>query len=262
MQSNHFYSVLLAAIFLILSSCAAEIKLKTPTANFISPEAMGGFGNFELASGAAQVPTVEMTDDAKNRAPDVNNPRVIENYRAFLQGGLGLLSFADIYYDPGTFITTKVQVLGDHANEAKKGNISAALFGGFAWKDETGRGTGIAVFNSKRISVAPEIRYSLKSTQWKGGALLGFRLRDNLNFYTGASYELHRYSGGFDNVSGRDGRFAGEANSRSILAGLEYSAGRRFVLRAEDAYTVTKIPAVMGKKSGHYAGLLLALRFL
>jgi hypothetical protein len=247
--------------FLLLSfclfSCAAQIKVKTPTVGLISPEALGGLGKFELGAGLSGTPALELTSNGALSSPDVSTPRVIHDSRFFVQGGLGILRRLDIYFDPGAWANAKLQLIGKPFTEAKKGNFSASLIGGFAWKNEDGRGSDLDFSKDKGISVSPNIRYTLKATQWKGGFLLGYRALDPVLFYLGGHRYEHRYSGGYDNVSGRDGRYAGRAHATSANLGLELSFGKGFVARLEDAYTVTKIPSAGARSSEHSFGFYL-----
>lgn len=224
----------------------------------ISPEAMGGFGKFELGGGVASTSAVELTSDGANRPPDTSTPKVIRDNRFFSNFGLGLFSRIDAHLDPGAWANLKVQVIGRPFKEAKRGNFSFSLLGGYAWKDEDGRGSDLDFSKDKGISVAPNIRYTLKASQWKAGALMGYRFADSMMLYVGAHHYEHRYSGGFDNVSGRDGRFAGYAEQRSGNLGLEISAGKAFVFRVEDAYTVTKIPSASARSTAHFWGVYIA----
>lgn len=203
-------------------------------------------------------PAVELTSDGANRAPDVTTHKVIHDDRLHAQGGLGLLSRVDLHFDPGSWATLKLQILGRPFKEAKRGNFSFSMLGAYGWKDEDGSGSDLDFSKDKGISVAPNIRYTLKASQWKAGALMGYRVADSLMFYIGANHSEHRYSGGFDNVSGRDGRFAGFTEVRSANAGMEISLNKAFVIRFEDAYSVSKIPAASARSSAHFVGIYLA----
>lgn len=248
----------LALVTILLSACAAQIKIKTPTAAMISPEALGSLGKFELGGGTMKTPAVEVTADGANRPPDTENPRVIEDDRVNVQAGVGLFSRADLYFDPGAWTNLKLQLLGDPFSTAKRGNFSLSVLGGFAWKDEDGSGKDLDFSKDKGVSVAPNIRYTLKATQWKAGALAGYRLADAFLVYVGAHRQEHRYSGGFDNVAGRDGRYAGFAKVHSANLGIELALGKEFVIRVEDAYSVTTIPGSDDRSSGHFLGAYIA----
>jgi hypothetical protein len=253
------YLILLLAS--LLPACAAQIKVKTSSVQMISPEALGGFGKLELGMGSMGTSAIELTNNGAVRAPDVSTPRVISDTRIHAMGGLGLLSRVDLHFDPGAWSTLKLQILGKPYMQAKRGNFSFALLGGYAWKDEDGRGSDLDFSKDKLISVAPNIRYTLKASQWKAGALFGYRLADSVLFYFGANRYEHRYSGGFDNVSGRDGRFAGFSETQSANAGLEFSFKKAFVIRIENAYTESKIPSVAAKSTRSFYGLYLAGTF-
>lgn len=249
-----------ALFFLVLlSSCAAQVKLKTPSVGQISPEALGGLGKFELGAGTMGTPAIEVTPDAASIAPDQSTPKVIRDMRSLhVQGGIGILRFMDLIYDPGSYANLKLQLIGSPFAEAKAGNISLSLIGGFGWKDESGRGSDLSLTKSKGIDIAPNIRYTMKASEWKAGALAGYRLMNRFLLYLGGHYYENRYEGNFDNVSGRDGRYSGFSRARSANLGIELSFGTSFVFRLEDAYTVTEIPSASARSSGHFGGIYLA----
>ncbi len=253
---SSLYMRWIAFIFL-LTSCAAQIKVNTPTVGAISPESLGSFGSFELGGGYTETSGTEITSDASLYAPDTTTPQIIRSGRILGQGGMGLLPGVDFYFDPHAWANLKLQLIGKNFGQAKKGNFSFSLLGGFGWKDDKGDGKSLG-FTDKQISVAPDITYTLKATQWKGGFLTGYRVADAILFYGGANYQSHHYSGTFDNFSGRDGSFSGRVITKSINLGVEFKLGTSFVVRMENAYTANYLPKYGSKSTGNFFGVYLA----
>jgi hypothetical protein len=241
---------------LFLVGCAAQIDQKMKTAVLLSPEALGP-GVFSFGIGDQSAPIIIVTDDVVNNPPDKATSRIGRQERVLLQAGLGLTNRIEFSVDPASWLNSKIQLLGEPFSRAEGGNLSLSLLGS-VWSERiNGHGSDLDL-KSGTLTVAPDVSFNKEAFSWRGGVLLGYRLADPFLLYTGVHHQEHRYCGGFNIVNGAKGRFAGFASANSASLGLELRFGKALVIRLEDAYSLSKVPAFGVRSSQHSVGLLMA----
>lgn len=227
----------------------------------MSPESLGEAGRAELGLGFQAAPTVEITQNARDNPPDISTPFIDQEKKIFLHGALTVFDRVDFSIDPASWINAKIQLIGDSFQVAEKHNFSLAPFASIWHEGDDGRGSGLDYSTEKGFSVAPDVRYHKETTQWRLGLLTGYRLHEHWLIYVGASYQKSKYEGTFDIAGGRKGSFSGEVIARSANVGLEYSSGKKLILRLEDSYSILRIPAYGSKNSQHSFGIVLIAPF-
>ena len=120
---------------LVLAVCGCAVKVQMPTTVAIYPEARGGFlkGNVDIR--AYKAAEVTLATDTTGVTPDTT-PSFAQAEGAGVGAELGIFPSLDLYlttgYNSANVFGVKYQLLGDSAKDAKAGNFSLAIAGGFA----------------------------------------------------------------------------------------------------------------------------------
>lgn len=248
---------LLVVSVLLLSSCAAEIERSMPVIVLQSPEGSGGWPTAEIGGGFTDSTYVLADGDATVIAPDRATPKITrDRAKLMVHGGIGLApNWLDFWFDSTQRASLKAQVLGKSFKEAEAGNFSTSILLTVGAKNKRGSGEGMGI-----LSNSTSVDYSMLSTDWRGGVLVGYRLSPKFLLYTGAFYRELKYSGDFRYATGSSGRFAGFANSRSVNTGAEFNINKTLLGRLEHAYSVEKIPSVGAVSSSNSIGFSLTAK--
>lgn len=141
-------STLVLLICLFSSGCAS-VNVFIPQGRFQSSESNGK--GFFISGGGRPGWNVELIHDASERPPDMNSPREYNALDTFFRGGFGVTEFLDLSIGAGlshgitASLNGKLQVFGEPAKSAKKGNLSLSINGsvGYGSASRTGDQNGV-----------------------------------------------------------------------------------------------------------------------
>lgn len=223
-------------LFLVLAflqvGCASKFYI--PGNRFLIPESGGDWLKGDLKVGGVGVTQVQVADDITSASPNLN-PELIKNSSVSVGLQLGLLSRLDAYYNnvsgAADIVGLKVQLLGDSNLTAKANNFSFALAGGAQFRTvSTSLDSGGNSSTSK-----------IKLSGYEAMALIGFRLSDNVLFYTNpfvnkvnADVQIQRTSSGFTTTTAEPN---GTGEMKGAAIGMRF--GKGFYLDVEVALTET-----------------------
>lgn len=166
-----------AILLFLLSSCASNIKVKTPASYFVTPESSG-----ELGKGNVAIHQLSGTEGTFDFAPGSTSEelKLGTNSDAFgATAQVGVFHFLDFVYRTGThtpeMFGVKTQISGNHKNESKKGDESwGLLFMAGSSKYETDDGSNLGI----QISSGADMTFKRTHTAVHLGLLYGKRLED------------------------------------------------------------------------------------
>lgn len=225
-----------------LVSCGST-ALYTPQARMISPETPGDEGKVAVDFRA----TMYRRDRADFENNDIKNPLKKQGHKVApsIFGEIGIEKWLSFYGDPNPIVNSpsivggKIQFLGDPANEAKKGNLSASVTGGFGyrssnqyvgWKNWEGQ--------TKRDDVE-SVRF--RNQHHELGFIVGYRWQDKLLHYV-SSYYFHQDING--DVKTEDAgldhkKFDFTQDGTLYSTGIMYRIGEKHSLKGEYTHMIS-----------------------
>ena len=223
----------------LITSCASSIRINTPSAKFLSPEASG-----KLLSGSAQLvynQNQQALLDLSNDSLD-NDLKHTNDTSITADAHIGLIEQLDLFVQGGShspdLFGVKWQVYGASRRDAKEGDISAsiALAYGMQGQSETDQGEDILGTNTDDIE-AEVIHRKHEAT-----FILGKRLRDNIVGYANLRHsiedmEVHLSSSSSTALDGKVARL--KSQSTSVGLGLIIYRDSGVYLDLQTSYLVT-----------------------
>lgn len=241
-------------LLFILTSCASYIH--TPQNRMISPEAQGKTfsGSIDLRLATTKQDRWSFTDNNPNKPFDGE----AEVYKISGMIDLGLvnrLDFVYLDYLSGTTVGIygmKIQLLGKTRDEAKKGNFSLSLFGGYGANKDSTNDDGDASQNW--ASNIEKLSYRIEHHDV--GIIMGYRWADQLLQYVNAYY-FHEKARGKVTT---DGNILDEAKFKSTQNGMIYSTGAiqdlgaNWFLKFDFSHMTSKWSSTRGSTSNAFNG--------
>lgn len=172
-----------------LVACSSR-SLHTPVSRMISPETQGEFGKGSVEGRISTYgrDTAKFKNGANSAPLDPNGMATTLS----AQGELGLLKRLDVYANPNFMLSApniyglKYQILGQGRSEAKKGNFSLTVTGGYGVQ-HSGDNERDLLFGS--WSDQDNIKSVSHTTKHREvGLVSGYRWRDNLLHYVSGFY--------------------------------------------------------------------------
>jgi len=192
-------NLLIITSFLFMWSCSHKIKVRTPSARFISPEAQSDTLDGEFSVYYAPGARAEL--DLKNGKADnalsvYNEPKNAFFDSIGLSGDIGIVKDLDLLLlsngkDTPILVGLKYQILGKSRKIAKKGDHSLALSyaGGTSSKtDEDGEDLELTPQDEDT-----KVELDLESTD--ASLIYGYRFSNTQLIYSGISYTKSKFSG-------------------------------------------------------------------
>ncbi|MEK7357539.1 MAG: hypothetical protein AAB250_13890 [Bdellovibrionota bacterium] len=220
---------LLAGLF---TGCAT--KLYIPGNRFMSPEASGELLKGDFKVGGVGVTHVEVADDITSASPNTT-PLLLKNSSMELGLQLGLASRLDAYYNivfgAPSAVGLKLQLIGDTAQNSKKGNFSLAIAGGaFIGNLKTTATVGSDTGNS-------DVNFG----GYEALIPIGYRANDGFLVYVTpfqshvtAAVDIKRTSGGVTTTTAQPNGFG---VMRGVTLGLRLGGGFFLALEASGTET-------------------------
>lgn len=240
--------------FVVLSGCATSVNVNLPSTRFDSPEVLGTGGDFELGAVIYGANKIQLVSDAASRPPVQGELSYGQSLAASANGYLGLAERLDMRFSLGLAgddglsmvpptVGIKLQVLGDPAASAKKGNLSLSLSAGAGVGTSTQSGDQMVLFGPGGFpweSEATTYFYEL-------GAILGTRVSDTVLMY-GASYfsyhdirvKVHQSRSDDGSSLGGDYEYTFDGKMLSGHFGFIFSTGKVYSFGVETAYIDNK----------------------
>ncbi len=185
------------ALFLLMTSACASLKVSIPNAKVETPETIGG--EFDFAYQIILHPTniYEFTDSAGSRPPTLDEPTLT---RRGSVTGQGLTSFnekLDIginFASSTTSLQLKYQFLGESLVKSAESSQVAAVYTSIGFGDNTISGDQAYTFGpgGHLWNANSKVNYNEIGFSW------GYRYNSKKMVYIGYSYNEHKLSGHID----------------------------------------------------------------
>jgi hypothetical protein len=201
MSVEDFMLVAMKILFLLslLSLISCSTNVRSLGTRMLSPESQG-----ELGKGAIDARIQGNMNSKLNFANDKTQNHVergVPSYALGLAGDMGLVRKLDVYAiaplnDAAGVLGLKYQLIGESRKEAKKGNFSVSIAGGF--------GSSSTEATSSDLTVNGDNVKKLKTDRdlIEGGLIAGYRWADNIVNYVNAYYVNQHVEGKVSTDSG------------------------------------------------------------
>lgn len=234
-----FNLLVLTLSLMFTVSCSTRIGVRTPSTQFISPEAMGSQfqGEIDVFAALGAKANLNFDNDRTDNALDVNDKGSIP-FGSILGLGatIGTIPKLDVLaVAPGNkhpaLYGLKFQVLGSPRIGAEKGNHSLAIIGliGGGTRGDSNDD------DLELIAQDEEVQTALSTSATRAGLIYGYRFAKRSLFYTGATYSTMNFSGRLESENAAlDGeRIKYSSHSLGANAGFMFELKSLLTLKIE-----------------------------
>jgi hypothetical protein len=225
--------IFLITLVILSTSCSHRIKVHTPSARFMSPEASGKTlgGEFQIMQQSGTEGVIYVNNN------EIDNPMQLSNTASPISMSLnvGIMEKFDVLYynysKSATMLGLKYQILGKSRREAQAGNQSLAVTVGVGGQNETTRSESEDLFSSDIDIKETEVTRSLSDLS----LIYGYRLHKTVLAYSSFHVTRHTLEAKItSNDTNLNGKTIDQATTNYGLAlGLALYSGDAFKLNLE-----------------------------
>ena len=224
-----------------ITSCSTRIGVRTPSAQFISPESTGKglAGEIDIFGALGPKANVEFSGDRVDNPLDTTDGDIPIKSILGLGATIGAVPRLDVIaVSPGSkhpnLYGLKYQILGDPRVSASKGNHSLAIVG------LIGGGKRIDL-NDEAVEITPqndEIEVELSTTASRASLIYGYRRGEKSLLYTGVTYSTLKFSGKLEteNMTLDGQRISYSSSAVGANIGAMFEVGKVFSLKIEASH--------------------------
>ena len=226
---------------IFITSCSTRIGVRTPSAQFISPESTGKglAGEIDIFGALGPKASVDFRGDRVDNPLRTTEGDIASEGILGLGATVGAIPRLDIIaVSPGSkhpnLYGLKYQVLGDPRASASKGNHSLAIVGLIGGGKRTD-------LNDEAVEITPmddEVEVELSTTATRASLVYGYRRGKNSLLYTGVTYSTLKFSGKLDSENmALDGqRISYSSSAVGANIGVMIEVGKLLSLKVEASH--------------------------